>query len=136
MTALKNSTTKTEDKELTILEKHEISTDWREKALWYRDNHKWLMYSRFIALKTLKRLDELNLSQKQLARMLDCSPQYISRLLKGTENLTLKTISKIEECLDLDLISSALSFVRGYDMDKDSGYHRVAEPIPSEYGHE
>ena len=127
---------KTEDKELTILGKHEISTDWREKALWYRDNHKWLMYSRFIALKTLKRLDELNLSQKQLARMLDCSPQYISRLLKGTENLTLETISKIEECLDLDLISSALSFVKGYNMDKDSGYHCVAEPIPSEYGHE
>jgi len=40
---------------------------------------------------------------------MNCSPQYISKLLKGSENLTLETIAKLEEVLELDLVASSLS---------------------------
>lgn len=121
------------DKELSVLEKQEVKTEWREKAQWRRENRRWLRYSGFIALTVLNRLDEQKMSQKELAEKMNCSPQYISKLLKGSENLTLDTISKLEECLHLDLIRSALTHVDGY------GYHErpygyVADPDFPPYG--
>lgn len=100
--------TKVADNELSILEKRRVKTDWREHAQWLRENRHWLRYSGFIALKVMKRIEELGISQKELAEKLGCSPQYISRLLKGTENLTLETISKLEDCLQMDIIHKAL----------------------------
>ena len=121
------------DKELSVLEKHEVKTDWREKAEWRRENRRWLRYSGFIALKVMHRLEELKMSQKELAEKMECSPQYVSKLLKGSENLTLDTISKLEECLDLDLVRSALTYVDGYEHhERQYGY--VAEPDPPHYG--
>lgn len=99
----------TVDKELSVLEQHEVKTDWKEKAQWRRENRRWLKYSGFIALKVMNRLDELGLSQKDLAERMACSPQYVSKLLRGSENLTLDTISKLEECLDIDLVRTALT---------------------------
>lgn len=97
---------KTIEEKLSILENNEVKTDWREKAEWRRKNRRWLRYSGFIALKVMKRLDELGMSQKQLAEKMSCSPQYISKLAQGAENLTLETISKLEECLEFDLVES------------------------------
>jgi ribosome-binding protein aMBF1 (putative translation factor) len=124
---------KATDKELSVLEKHEVKTDWREKAEWRRENRRWLRYSGFIALMVMNRLDELKLSQRELAEKMSCSPQYVSKLLKGSENLTLDTISKLEECLDLDLVRSALTHVDGYEYHKRQ-YGYVAEPDPPHYG--
>ena len=104
------------DKELSLLEQHEERTAWREKAQWRRDNRRWLRYSGFIALKVLNRLEELGMSQKELAAKMNCSPQYISRLLKGSENLTLETISKLETTLGIDLVARALTPVGGYGL--------------------
>ena len=104
------------DKELSLLEQHEERTAWREKAQWRRENRRWLRYSGFIALKVLNRLEELGMSQKELAAKMNCSPQYISRLLKGSENLTLETISKLETTLDIDLVARALTPVGGYGL--------------------
>lgn len=115
-----------------MLEKYEVKTGWREKAQWRRDNRQWLRYSGFIALTVLRRLEEMDMSQKELAEKMKCSPQYISKLLKGSENLTLDTISKLEECLDLDLVRSALTQVDGYD-DHESRYGYVAAPDPPKY---
>ena len=124
---------KATDKELSILEGNEVKTKWRENAQWRRENRRWLRYSGFIALTVMNRLDQIGLSQKELAERMHCSPQYISKLLKGSENLTLETISKLEECLDLDLVKSALSYVDGYGM-QEPVVHMVAEPDPPEYG--
>lgn len=98
---------KTIEERLCILEANEVKTDWRQKAEWRRKNRRWLRYSGFIALKVLNRIEELGLSQKQLAERMACSPQYVSKLVQGAENLTLETISKLEECLDIDLVESA-----------------------------
>ena len=118
---------KTTDKELSVLEKHEVKTNWREKAEWRRANRRWLKYSGHIAITVMNRLEELGMSQKELAQKMNCSPQYISKLLKGSENLTLETISKLEEFLDLDLVRSALSYVYGYRY-RENDIHMVAEP--------
>ena len=115
------------DKELDVLEQHEVKTLWREKSQWRRENRRWLRYSGFIALSVLNRLEKLGISQKQLAEMMNCSPQYVSKLLKGSENLTLETISKLEDCLDIDLIKTAFCFVDGYSP-KDKPVRMVAEP--------
>ena len=38
-----------------------------------------------------------------------CSQQYVSRVLKGTENLSIETISKIESALELEILEPALA---------------------------
>lgn len=103
------------DKIITLLKKNEVKTGWREKAEWRRANQKWLRYSQFIALKVLNRLDEVGMSQKELSERMKCSQQYVSKLLRGSENLTLETIAKIETALDMDLVHSSLSWVHGYE---------------------
>lgn len=118
---------RTTEKELTVLEKHEVRTGWREQARWRRNNRRWLRYSGYIALAVQKKLEELSLSQKELAERVSCSPQYISKLLKGSENLTLETISKLEEALDLDLVRTAFSSIEDYAL-KEDHIHCVAEP--------
>ena len=51
-----------------------------------------------------KILEELGMSQKQLAEKMNCSPQYISKVLRGRENLSLETLTKIENALEISLI--------------------------------
>lgn len=52
----------------------------------------------------LDKMEELGLTQKALAERMGCSQQYISRVLKGTENLSIETISKIETALELEIL--------------------------------
>lgn len=67
-------------------------------------NETWLRYSQHIAMLMLDRMDELGINQKQLAEKMNCSPQYISKVLKGRENLSLETLFKIESALDISII--------------------------------
>ena len=52
----------------------------------------------------LDKMEELGLTQKSLAERMGCSQQYVSRVLKGTENLSIETISKIESALELEIL--------------------------------
>ncbi|NAD78134.1 helix-turn-helix domain-containing protein [Enterococcus hirae] len=52
----------------------------------------------------LDRMEELGMSQKQLAEKMNCSPQYISKVLRGRENLSLETLTKIENALEISII--------------------------------
>lgn len=125
---------KTKDKELLILEANEIHTDWRKNYEWRRENSRWLRYSRFIALKVLHKLDEIKMTQRALARQLKCSPQYVSKLLKGKANMTLETIALLEEILDLDLVRSSLTFVRRYKQPEEQSSLVAEEGEDSKYG--
>ena len=49
-------------------------------------------------------LEDLHISQRQLAELVGCSPQYVSRLLKGEENLTLETLCKLERALNVPIM--------------------------------
>lgn len=90
------------EKFLELVSKEKSNT--AEKIEWRVQNRLWLRKSQKIALKILSLLDEKNMSQKDLANLLDVSPQQISKWVKGKENFQLETISRIETALDTTLI--------------------------------
>ena len=94
---------------VTRLREHLSATPskWRENAEWRMKNKSWLRYSQRIAMMMLDKMEEMNMSQKQLSEMMGCSQQYISKVLKGQENLSLETISKIEGCLGIQILPTS-----------------------------
>ena len=72
-------------------------------------NKSWLRYLQRIAMMMLDKMEELGLTQKALAERMGCSQQYISRVLNGTENLSIETISKIENALHLEILEQAFA---------------------------
>ncbi len=64
----------------------------------------WAQYSQWIAAAMSKRMSELGLTQKMLAKKMNCTQQYISKVLKGKKNMSLETICKIENALDIEII--------------------------------
>ena len=103
-------------KAIEFLEAHQSPTPsrWREDAQWRRDNEYWLKYSRFITLQVMRAMEEQSVTQVELAKRMECTQQYVSNLLKGSSNMTLETIARLENALNIDLIKSALTYVSGY----------------------
>ena len=101
---------------IEFLEAHQSPTPsrWREDAQWRRDNEYWLKYSRYITLQVMRAMDEQSVTQVELAKRMGCTQQYVSNLLKGSSNMTLETIARLEKALNIDLIKSALTCVYGY----------------------
>jgi ribosome-binding protein aMBF1 (putative translation factor) len=79
-------------------------SDWKAKAQHRRENREWLKKSATIAIKVLDALKAQNLTQKNLAERMNISPQQISKIVKGQENLTLETISNLEIALGIKII--------------------------------
>lgn len=77
---------------------------WRERAKFRQENKEWLNVSQNIAIQMHQKMREENISQKVLAERLDCSQQYVSKILKGCENLSLETIIRIEKALNIELL--------------------------------
>ena len=102
---------KTANEIITGLKQHSSATasKWRDNAQWRMANRGWLRYSQYIAMMMLDKMEELGLTQKAVAERMGCSQQYISRVLKGTENLSIETISKIESALGLQILEPAFA---------------------------
>lgn len=100
---------KTSEEIISKLKEHGSDTPskWREKAEWRVTNKSWLRFSQKIAMMMLDKMEELGLTQKSVAERMGCSQQYVSRVLKGTENLSIETISKIESALELQILEPA-----------------------------
>lgn len=103
---------KSKDEIISKLKEHGSTTPsrWRENAEWRLANKSWLRYSQHIAMLMLDKMEELGLTQKSVAERMGCSQQYVSRVLKGKENLSIETIAKIEEALGLQILEPV--FVR------------------------
>ncbi len=84
-------------------------SQWREKALGRQANKEWLRYSQKIAMMMLDKMEELGMTQKDVAERMGCSQQYVSRVLKGSENLSIETIFKIETALGLHILEPAFA---------------------------
>lgn len=82
-------------------------SQWREEAEWRRKNNAWLRYSQQIALTILDYMKREHLTQSEMAQRMGCSQQYVSKIIKGSENLTIETISKIESVTGCKIISFA-----------------------------
>lgn len=83
-------------------------SNWREMFKEMDANESWLRHSQNIALIMLDKMDELKMTQKQLAEKMKCSHQYVSKVLKGQENLSLETLTKIERALGISIIKENL----------------------------
>ena len=78
-----------------------------EEMEWRKANRDWLRKSGRIAIKVLRSLREKNMSQKNLAELMGVSPQHINKICKGQENLSLETISKLENALGIKIFEMA-----------------------------
>jgi len=98
---------------------------WLEKAQWREENKQWLDRSTKIAIKILSVLrnnrkeNRLPNSQKDLAELMGVSPQQVNKMVKGTENLTLETISKIEKALGIQLMEISETYSKSLQQDKE-----------------
>ena len=92
-------------KTLEFLEAHQSETPstWREEAEWRRDNWSGLQHSQKIAVKVLLQMKQEGLTQKALAERMNCTQQYVSKILKGKENMSLDTLSRLENALGISL---------------------------------
>lgn len=79
-------------------------SNWLESVKYQLDNEDWLDISFEIALRVYSKIKAEGKNKVWLAEQLDCSPQYVGKVLKGKENLTLQTITKLENILGIKLI--------------------------------
>jgi len=93
-------------KKLLELAANETS-EFEKQALWRKENKSWLQKSAAISVKVLLALKEQGISQKVLAERLDVSPQHVSKIVKGKENLSLETIVKLESALSIKIVEVA-----------------------------
>lgn len=94
-------------KTLEYLESHQSETPskWSDEAEWRRDNRAWLRHSQHIAVRVLRYMKRESLTQSAMAERMDCTQQYVSKILKGTENLSLETLTKLEQAMGERLIA-------------------------------
>jgi transcriptional regulator with XRE-family HTH domain len=81
------------------------TNNWKEYSE-FLENNLWMDYSSQIARRIYAAIkNNKKVNQEKLATDLGVKPQYISRVLKGRENLTLKTIYNLSKALNCELIS-------------------------------
>lgn len=71
-----------------------------------QEEKSWFNHSQMIANIMSARMKKLGMTQKILAEKMNCTQQYISKILKGHENLSLEVISKIENALDIHFLQT------------------------------
>jgi ribosome-binding protein aMBF1 (putative translation factor) len=108
---------------------------WNEAARQRNEKRQWLHYSQEIALAVMEQLDLQNITQKGLAERMNVSPQLVNKWLKGSENFTLETISKLESVLAIRLMHIELK-VEKLTTSKQSAVNvssKITEDISFEY---
>jgi transcriptional regulator with XRE-family HTH domain len=89
---------------LDIVSKEEKSNA-KEIMSWRKANKHWLKKSEAIALHILQHIRSEGITQVDFAQKMNVSPQQISKILKGQENLTLESIAKMEQILGIELVA-------------------------------
>ena len=94
-------------KVVKFLEAHmsETPSQFVEEATWRKENASWLRWSRQLAITLIGYMQDNGLKRTDLAAKLGVSPQYVSKLLSGTENLSFKSIANIEEKLGISCLA-------------------------------
>lgn len=94
-------------KAIKFLEAHQSETPSRfvEEAAWRKENASWLRWSRQLAVTLIGYMQDNGLKRADLASKLNVSPQYVSKLLSGTENLSFKSIANIEDKLGISCLA-------------------------------
>lgn len=82
-------------------------SQWHEDAAFRTENKVWLRRSQAVAVKILQTLRSKNMSQRDLAAKMGVSAQMVNKWVKGMENFTFETISKLENALEIELMEVA-----------------------------
>jgi len=98
---------------------------WEEEAKWREANEEWLSQSFDIAVRVLDTLREKKMTQKDLAEKLNVSPQFINKIVKGQENLSLETIAKLSRALGIKLIQITGTQVSEVSFDAEKAYQVI-----------
>ena len=69
----------------------------------------WICDSQAIAAIMSNRMEQLGMTQRALAEKMNCTQQYVSKVLKGRENLSLETLCKIENALDIKILQARIN---------------------------
>ncbi len=85
--------------------KSETPSKFMEAALVRKANKTYLRWSREIALLLVKYMEENKLSRNDMANLLGVSPQYVSNLLSGKVNFSLRSLANLEEKLGVHLVN-------------------------------
>lgn len=88
-----------------ISKKDAPNAKWKEIARWNEQHADCLDDLVIIATHIRSVLKDKGLSQKELAAALEVSPQALTRIMKGRQNLSLQSIRRIEKVLNIRLIS-------------------------------
>lgn len=99
-------------KTLDFLEAHqsERPSTFTEDAKMRQENEVWKKWSRGIAMTIVDYMQTNNLTRSDIAKKLGVTPQYVSRILSGNENFSIKSITDIERKLELSCREAALAF--------------------------
>ena len=81
-----------------------VDSKWRADNAYRKANKAWLKKSARIAIRVNRYLKNEGMTQKTLAQKMDVSPQQVNKILRGKENLTLETISKLELVMGIDFM--------------------------------
>ena len=68
----------------------------------------WMLHSQTIATIMSNRMEQLGMTQRALAEKMNCTQQYVSKVLKGRENLSLETLCKIENALGIRILQAGI----------------------------
>lgn len=82
------------------------TTETIEKIENRKRNRDMIRESQRIAIKVITKIEELGWSRKELATRLDVSPQQVSKITSGKENLTIETQIKLQQLLDIPILAS------------------------------
>ena len=112
-------------------------SNWLNDAKWRIENEAWLDKSAMIALRILReirRQKPINgMNQKLLAESMGVTPQYVNKVVKGQENLTLATIASLEKVLDIQLIEipsfAANQHIESFDISNSTVRRKDAKII-------
>lgn len=96
-----------------------------ENIRFREENRTWLRESQSIAIKVLSALKSQGLTQKDLAERMHVSPQYINKLVKGKENLTIETISKLQSTLNISLLASHQEKTKAKELTAELPYTKI-----------
>ncbi len=91
------------EKKIAEMASKNPTSKWRENLEYDKKNWEWLKMSSNVAFAVLEVLDHRNMTQVELANKMGVSRQQISRILRGQENLTIETISKLQTALGVKL---------------------------------
>lgn len=86
---------------------HKPSESERKARLDMLEAHEWTRLSQLVAIAVLHLLKSKGMTKAELAEMTGILPSQMTRIVKGQENMTLKTICRLQDALGVELIEVA-----------------------------